>query len=223
MGENVWRDEDDWPLPRARSTRFFIHSDGKANTAAGDGLLDTECPRREGPDRFTFDPVDLVPTHVPARDQREVETREDVLVYTTKPLEHDLEVTGPVELDLYTSSSAADTDFTAKLVDVFPDGLAVGLADGIIRARYRNSPEKPELMTPGRTYRMTVDLWATSNLFRAGHRLRLEISSSNFPRFERNLNTGEDQARAVRMVKAVNSIYHDPEHPTALVLPVVPW
>ena len=115
-----------------------------------------------------------------------------------------------------------DTDFTAKLVDVWPNGFAQNLTEGIVRARYRNGQEKPELMNPGETYKFTIDLWATSNVFLAGHKLRLEISSSNFPRFDRNLNTGEDQAQATRMVKATNTIVHDRDHPSALILPVVP-
>ena len=132
------------------------------------------------------------------------------------------EVTGPVSLELYASSSAVDTDFTAKLVDVWPNGFAQNLTEGILRGRYRNSQEKPEFMNPGEVYKLTIDLWATSNVFLTGHKLRLEVSSSNFPRFDRNLNTGEDQARATRWVKATNTIYHDREHPSALVLPVVP-
>ena len=143
-------------------------------------------------------------------------------MYTTPALKQDLEVTGPVSLALYASSTAVDTDFTAKLVDVWPTGLAQNLTEGILRARYRNSPEKPEMMNPGEVYKLTVDLWATSNVFLAGHRLRLEVSSSNFPRFNRNTNTGEDPGQATRLAKATNTVYHDGEHPSALVLPVVP-
>jgi putative CocE/NonD family hydrolase len=143
-------------------------------------------------------------------------------VYTTAPFTKDTEVTGPVSLDLYVSTSAVDTDFTGKLVDVWPDGFAENLTEGILRLRYRNSQEKPELANPGETYRITVDLWATSNVFLAGHKLRLEVSSSNFPRFDRNLNTGEEQARATRMIKATNVVYHDKAHPSAVILPVLP-
>jgi putative CocE/NonD family hydrolase len=145
-----------------------------------------------------------------------------VLVFTTPAQAKDLEVTGPVSLDLYVSSSAVDTDFTGKLVDVWPNGFAQNLTEGILRMRYRNSLEKPELAKPGETYHVTVDLWATSNVFLAGHKLRLEVSSSNFPRFDRNLNTGEEQAGATRTSKATNVIYHDKAHPSALVLPLVP-
>jgi putative CocE/NonD family hydrolase len=133
-----------------------------------------------------------------------------------------MEVTGPIGADLYVSSSAVDTDFTAKLVDVWPNGFAQNLTDGILRMRYRNSNEKPELANPGEIYRITIDMWATSNVFLAGHKLRLEISSSDFPRFDRNLNTGEIQATSTRMAKASNVIFHDKEHPSALILPVIP-
>ena len=139
-----------------------------------------------------------------------------MLVFTTPAFAKDIEVTGPVTLDLYVSSSAVDTDFTGMLVDVWPNGFAQNLTSGILRMRYRNSQEKPELANPGETYHVTVDLWATSNVFLAGHKLRLEVSSSNFPRFDRNLNTGEIQARATRMIKATNVIYHDKAHPSAL-------
>ena len=150
------------------------------------------------------------------------ETREDVLVYTTPVLTEDLEVTGPVRLELYIASSAVDTDFTGKLVDVWPDGFAQNLTDGILRLRYRNSFEKPELIDPGDIHKIGIDLWATSNVFLAGHRIRLEVSSSNFPRFDRNLNTGECQAQATRMVKANNKVFHNAAHPSAIILPVVP-
>ena len=234
MGRNVWREEDDWPLPRAKSMRYYLHSEGKANSSTGDGALSATPPAAESADRFVYDPADPVPTiggplccdsaHLAPgpRDQRPAEARADVLVYSTPAFKQDFEVTGPVSLELYATSSAADTDFTAKLVDVAPNGYAQNLTEGILRARYRNSQEKPEFMTPGAVYKLTIDLWATSNVFLAGHRLRLEVSSSNFPRFDRNLNTGEAGARATRWVKATNTIQHDREHPSALNLPVVP-
>jgi putative CocE/NonD family hydrolase len=130
-------------------------------------------------------------------------------------------VTGPVKLELYANSSAVDTDFTAKLVDVWPNGFAQNLTEGIVRARYRDSQEAPQLMNPGQIYEFTIDLWSTSNVFRQGHRLRLEVSSSNFPRFDRNLNTGETGEFARRFVTATNTIYHDSQHPSALIVPVV--
>jgi hypothetical protein len=156
-----------------------------------------------------------------AVDQRPVEIRNDVLVYSTPPFNEDFEVTGPVSVDLYVSSSAVDTDFTGKLVDVWPNGFAQNLTEGILRARYRNSSETVEFMNPRETYKLRIDLWATSNVFLKGHKLRLEISSSNFPHFDRNLNTGESPAYDTRCVKATNVIVHDWEHPSALVLPVV--
>jgi putative CocE/NonD family hydrolase len=234
MGSNQWREEDDWPLARAGETRYFLHSAGKANTLSGDGVLGTTAPQAEPPDHFVYDPENPVPTiggplccdsaHLAPgpRDQRPAEARDDVLVFTTPAFKEDFEVTGPVSVDLYASSSAVDTDFTAKLVDVWPNGFAQNLTDGILRARYRNSPEKAEFMNPGEAYKFTLDLWATSNVFRAGHKLRLEVSSSNFPRFDRNLNTGEDPDHATRMVEATNTVYHDRAHPSALILPVVP-
>ena len=154
-------------------------------------------------------------------DQRPVEARDDVLIYTTPAFSQDTEVTGPVSLELFAQSSAVDTDFEAKLVDVAPDGFAQNLTEGIIRARYRNSQEKPELMNPGQIYKFVIDLWSTSNVFLKGHALRLEISSSNFPRFDRNMNTGEAQAWAQKYVSATNTVYHDAEHPSVLVVPVV--
>jgi uncharacterized protein len=234
MGANQWRNESDWPLTRAHQERYFLHSGGKANSGKGDGSLSNSAPRTESPDHYVYDPAKPAPTvggplccdstHLGpgARDQRPVEARDDVLVYSTPALEQDLEVTGPVTVELFASSSAVDTDFTAKLVDVWPDGLAQNLTEGIIRARYRDSQEQPTLLKPGQAYKFTLDLWSTSNLFRKGHRVQLEISSSNFPRFDRNLNTGEDVASAQKTVPATNSIYHDAEHPSALVLPVVP-
>jgi putative CocE/NonD family hydrolase len=156
------------------------------------------------------------------RDQRAVENRDDVLIYSTGPLSGDLEVTGPVTADLFVKSSAVDTDFTAKLVDVAPDGFAQDLTEGILRMRYRASAEHATLLNPGQVYEISLDLWATSNVFLRGHSLRLEISSSNFPRFDRNLNTGEEIKSARAFVAANNTILHDAQHPSSLVLPVMP-
>ena len=234
MGKNEWRDEDDWPLARAKNTRYFLHSTNGANGLAGNGTLSTAAPGEEKPETYVYDPSDPtptiggplccgpLPTGLGPEDQRPAEERADVLVFTTPAFAKDFEVTGPVTLDLYVSSSAVDTDFTGMLVDVWPNGFAQNLTSGILRMRYHNSQEKPELANPGEMYHVTVDLWATSNVFLAGHKLRLEVSSSNFPRFDRNMNTGEVQARATRMIKATNVIYHDKAHPSALILPVVP-
>ncbi|MGH9377483.1 MAG: CocE/NonD family hydrolase [Terriglobia bacterium] len=233
MGRDEWREAAAWPPPDARATRFYLHSEGKANSASGDGALSAAAPAKEPADRFVYDPSNPVPTlggrlccdsdHLEpgARDQRSNEARKDALVFSTPVFTHDFVVTGPVRLVLYASSSAPDTDFTAMLTDVGPDGFARNITDGIIRARYRDSMEKPEFMTPGKIYKFTIDLWATSNDFLAGHRLRLDVSSSNFPRFDRNLNTRESPEAGTRWVKATNTIYHDAAHPSALVLPVM--
>jgi putative CocE/NonD family hydrolase len=234
MGKNEWRDEDDWPLARAKNTRYYLHSTSGANGLAGNGTLSTTGPGEEKADQYVYDPNDPVPTiggplccgalptGIGPEDQRPAEGRTDMLVFSTPAFAKDTEVTGPVTLDLYVSSSAVDTDFTGMLVDVWPNGFAQNLTSGILRMRYRNSQEKQELANPGETYHVTVDLWATSNVFLAGHKLRLEVSSSNFPRFDRNLNTGEIQARGTRMIKATNVVYHDKAHPSAVILPVVP-
>ncbi len=234
MGANEYRQEDDWPPQQAQSTKYFLHSAGKANSLRGDGVLSASPPKSEPADTYVYDPAHPVPTvggplccdeeHMEPgpRDQRAVENRDDVLVYSTGPLPRDLEVTGPVTADLFVKSSAADTDFTAKLVDVWPDGFAQDLTEGILRMRYRNSVEHATLMNPGQVYEISLDLWATSNLFLRGHSLRLEISSSNFPRFDRNLNTGEDIKFARALVAASNTILHDAQHPSSLVLPIMP-
>jgi hypothetical protein len=151
-----------------------------------------------------------------------VENRDDVLVFSTGPLARDLEATGPVTADLFVKSSAVDTDFTAKLVDVGPDGFAQDLTEGILRMRYRNSPEHAALMNPGQVYEISIDLWGTSNVFLRGHSIRLEISSSNFPRFDHNLNTGEEIKFARNSVVAKNAILHDAVHPSFILLPVMP-
>jgi uncharacterized protein len=233
MGKNVWREEDAWPLARARETRYYLHSSSKANTLKGDGALSVTAPLTETADNYVYDPADPVPTRggplccerrqiVPgALDQRPIENREDVLVYTTPAFKQDTEVTGRIKLEVYVSSSAVDTDFTGKVVDVEPQGFARNVTEGILRARYRSSREKAEFMNPGEVYKLKLDLWSTSNVFLAGHKLRLEVSSSNFPRFDRNLNTGEDQGHSTRMVKSTNAVYHDREHPSALIVPVV--
>ena len=234
MGENRYHQESDWPPPENKLTRYYLHSGGSANLVRGDGGLSVTPPKKETPDKFTYDPANPVPTiggslccdaahYEPGpRDQRPAENRNDVLVYSTKPLTEDMEVTGPVTLELWASSSAVDTDFTAKLVDVSPSGFAMDLTDGILRMRYRDSQEKPELMNPDQVYKISVDLGATGNVFKKGHILRLEVSSSNFPRFDRNLNTGAVQATSREFVSATNTILHDAEHASALLLPVIP-
>jgi putative CocE/NonD family hydrolase len=234
MGANEYRQEDDWPPPQAQPTKYFLHSAGRANSLRGDGSLSTAPPKSEPSDAYLYNPATPVPTvggplccdaeHMEPgpRDQRSVENRDDVLIYSTGPLARDLEVTGPVTATLFVKSSAVDTDFTAKLVDVAPDGFAQNLTEGILRMRYRASPEHSALMNPGQIYEIALDLWATSNVFLRGHSLRLEISSSNFPRFDRNLNTGEEIKFARTLVTATNTVLHDSQHPSVLLLPVMP-
>src|ERR1700729_1191442 len=235
MGIDQWRDEPDRPLPDTSYTEYFLHGSGRANTAGGDGELRPEVPADGRADTYLYDPMRPVPTlggrvMAPSTanaagpvDQRPVESRDDVLCYTSPVLDRPVEVTGHVSLTLFVSSSARDTDFTGKLVDVFPDGRAIFLTDGILRARYRNSLAEPELLTPVEVYEITLDLSVTSNVFLPGHRIRLEVSSSNFPRFDRNTNTGsiitEDADEDV--VVAVNRVFHGPGHPSRLVLPII--
>jgi uncharacterized protein len=233
MGENKWRDEQEWPLARTQYTQYYFRSKGNANTKRGDGFLSTKPPGDEAPDRFVYDPRDPVPTLggnilLPMNytkgpvDQQFLEEREDILIYRTQPLEKDVEVTGPITVRLYAASSARDTDFTAKLIDVYPDGKTYNLADGIIRARYRNGSETQALIQPEEIYEYNIDLWATSNLFKAGHRIGVEISSSNFPRFDRNTNTGKLGRDSSDMAVAKQTVYHDGRYPSHIVLPVIP-
>ena len=230
LGENRWQTLADWPPPAAHYTRWYLHSGGRANTLHGDGTLATAPPAQEPADGFAYDPQDPAPTLGGANlviplgvaDQRPVEARRDVLVFTSEPFTQPYEVTGPITVELWAASSAPDTDFTAKLVDVRPDGYAQNLLDGIIRARYRDSASEPTPVTPGEAYRYTIDLWATSNLFLPGHRLRLEISSSNFPRFDRNLNTGAAFGEGTAMQIAQQTVYHDETRPSFVLLPVIP-
>ncbi len=236
MGENAWRDEPDWPLQRATAQRWFLHSAGDAARAGG--RLSAQAPEVEPLDSYVYDPSDPAPTvggptSLPAAfmrtnsgplDQRRVEQRDDVLVYTSAALERPLEVTGPLRVVLYAATSAPDTDFVAKLSDVAPDGLSRILAEGIIRARYREGYERAVALEPDRVYRYTIDLVATSNLFLAGHRIRVAVTSSSFPRFDRNPNTGralgEDGPDDLR--PATQRVLHDAEHASHIVLPVVP-
>ena len=254
-----WRDESEWPLQRAIQTSYYLHSNG---------VLSTQKPSNESPNRYEFDPAHPVPTlggNIAAHygplshhntierpgdsgnlieqgpydqrcraelwncdDTRPLSARNDVLVFETEPLDKDVEVTGPLVMKLWASSTAPDTDFTAKLVDVyppskgFPAGFDIGVQDGIIRARYRNSLEHAELMKPGQIYPISIEMYPTAMIFQKGHRIRVDISSSNFPRFDVNPNTGEPLNDSRRSATAVNTIYHDEEHPSQIVLPIVP-
>jgi putative CocE/NonD family hydrolase len=215
---------------------MLLHSSGKANGSDGVGSLSISAPgANESADSYVYDPSNPVQTRggplccradllsPGPKDQTDIEKRHDILIYSTEPLAQNLDVTGPVTAELFVKSSAVDTDFTAKLVDIHPDGYAQNITEGIFRMRYRDSREKPGKIAPGQIYKITVDLVATSNVFLAGHRLRVEISSSNYPRFDRNLNTGDpDIQHASAKVVATNTILHDAAHPSALLLSVLP-
>jgi putative CocE/NonD family hydrolase len=234
MGLNQWRDEQEWPLKRARDRKLYLSSRAGANSLLGDGELVWTAPARDAYDTYQYDPRHPVQTaggpiccnpriwHWGPMDQRTVEVRDDVLVYTTEPLKRDLEVTGPVRVVLYVSTTAPDTDFTAKLVDVFPDGHARNLCDGILRLRYRETLAKAKLAETGQVYAITIPAGVTSNLFRAGHRVRLEVSSSNFPRFDRNPNTGRPVADERELRVARQTVFHGAQRASHIVLPVVP-
>ena len=228
MGANRWRDEHEWPLARSQPTAYYLHSAGGANSLHGDGRLTREQPGDEPPDRFVYDPWDPVPTgpsraysRLPA-DQRDIESRHDVLVYTSEPLDAPVEVTGPISATLWVSSSARDTDFTVKLVDVFPDGTARLLTDGILRTRYRNSSTRLELLEPGLPTELTINAGVTSNVFKPGHRIRIEVSSSNFPRWDRNPNTGGPFGEETELLRATQTIFHDRDRPSRIILPIIP-
>lgn len=233
MGRGEWRDEWEWPLTRTEWRTAYLDSGGSANTLRGDGRLVFSAPQDAGADRFSYDPrypVQSVggnnccsPEIVPwgPYDQRDVEMRPDVLCYTSDPLAEDLEVTGPIELVLYAATDGRDTDWTAKLVDVSPTGYARNLCDGIIRARYRQGMAATALLEPGEIYEYLIDVGVTGNLFRAGHRIRLEVSSSNFPRFDRNPNTGGRFGMDRELRTACQTVYHSLRHPSHLRLPVI--
>lgn len=233
MGENKWRAENEWPLKRTRYTPYYLASGGHANGAGGDGTLTTSLPKGADSDRYDYDPANPVPTmggniccsSVPsgAHDHRPVEKRPDVLVFTGPVLKRTVEVTGPISAKLYAASSAPDTDWVVRLIDVHPDGYAQNIQDGIIRARYRRGKIAPaSLIQPGRIYEYDIDMWASSNAFLPGHRIRIEVTSSNFPRFDRNLNTGENPATGTRMAVAHQRVLHSARYPSHVLLPVIP-
>jgi uncharacterized protein len=240
MGANKWRFENEWPLARTVFTPYYLHSQGRANSLHGNGTLTPDPPGDESPDHFDYDPQNPVPTfggnnstwtmmkfaaepvYPGPIDQRPIERRDDVLVYTGSELEADLELTGPIDMVLYASSSALDTDFTAKLVDVHPDGRAIHIAEGILRGRYRKSFEHTELLEPGEVDEFRIALAPTSNVFMKGHRLRVEIASSNFPRFDRNLNTGGDIATGTSWQIAHQTVIHNSRYASHIILPVIP-
>ncbi|MDX3909275.1 MAG: CocE/NonD family hydrolase [Sphingobium sp.] len=234
MGIDQWRDEQEWPLPDTQYVEYFLGGEGPANTSAGAGTLTREAPGEDRRDTLLYDPSRPVPTaggsllpdgfgFIGPVDQRRIDGRDDILCFASPVLDHDVEVTGFVKMRLFVSSSAVDTDFTAKLVDVFPDGRAINLCDGIIRMRYREGLSSPTMMEPGRVYEAEIDMQVTSNVFLAGHRIRVDISSSNFPRYDRNSNTGGFIAREAEkdMLVAVNRVHHGALYPSRLILPVI--
>ena len=233
MGLNRWKRSEAWPLPETDWQRFFLHSKGGANSATGDGSLDREQQGTEPHDVFTYDPRFPVPTVggnllpsgslVPGPfDQTSVERRSDVLCYTTDELKQDIEISGPLSLHLCAASSAGDTDFTVKLVDVFPNGAAYNVAEGCVRARYRKSILQPEPIDPGKAYEYDIALSATSNMFKKGHRIRIDISSSNFPRIDRNMNTGNPFGVDKEGTPAVQTIFHQVGSLSYIDMPVTP-
>jgi putative CocE/NonD family hydrolase len=234
MGKNVWRQENEYPLARTRYRDLYLTSGGHANTSAGDGTLSWIAPAATSPpDRYEYDPNHPVPstggnnccgtpTLSGPRDQRPIENRNDVLSYTSEPMLQELEVTGPVKVMLYASSDAPDTDFVAKLIDVYPDGSAFNLCEGILRARYREGVSRPKLLDPGKVYALTIQLTGTSNVFLPGHRIRVDITSSHFPQFNRNPNTGKPFGLSNEVRTARQTTYHSAAQPSHIVLPVIP-
>jgi putative CocE/NonD family hydrolase len=234
MGINKWQSSDTWPPAGAQSLSFFLSSGGKANTMNGDGVLAEAMPANDNPDTFSYDPMNPVPSYggnvcctgtaitAGAFDQRKMESRPDILVYSTEPLKEGLEVSGPIEVTLYFSSDAKHTDFTVKLIDVYPDGRAYNLDETIQRMRYRDGYDKPKVwMESGKVYKVTLGPMVTSNYFEAGHRIRIEVSSSNFPRFDRNLNTGGNNYDETKGVVARNAVHHSRQYPSTIKITVV--
>ena len=234
MGSNVWQSAESWPPENSELKTFYLTSGGKANSLYGDGKLSMKKPNSENaPDSFKYDPMNPVTSYGGnvcctgnavkggAYDQQAMETRQDILVYTTEPLEEGIEVTGFIESSLYISSDAKDTDFTIKLVDVYPDGRAYNLDETIQRVRYREGYDKEVFMEKGKVYKINLTPMATSNFFEKGHRIRIEVSSSNFPRFARNLNTGGKNYDEKQGVVARNSVHHSKQYPSQIRLPIV--
>ena len=233
MGSNEWKSASSWPPPEAQLVTYYLDSGGNANTLRGDGKLTTTRPAADRPDRFTYDPMNPVPSHGGnvcctgnavqggAFDQRQMEERPDILVYTSDPFPNGVEVTGTIGITLNVSSDAKDTDFTVKLIDVAPDGTAYNLDETIQRARYREGYDKEVFMEAGKTYEIEMSPLSTSNWFAPGHRIRIEVSSSNFPRFMRNMNTGGDTWDETSGVVAHNVVHHSREYPSQIRLPIV--
>ena len=235
MGINKWQSADTWPPAGAKPMTFYLESAGKANTRTGDGALAAAPGAADAPDHYSYDPMDPVPSHGGnvcctgnavtggAFDQRVMEERPDILVYTSQPLKEGIEASGPIDVTLYVSSDAKDTDFSVKILDVYPDGTAYNLDETIQRARYREGYDRPPVwMEAGKVYKIALQPMTTSNYFPAGHRIRLEVTSSNFPRFDRNLNTGGNNYDESRGVVAHNAVHHSRQYASSVTLTVVP-
>lgn len=234
MGAAAWQTADEWPPRGVTFTNWYLHSEGRANSREGDGALSQTPPQSEPADAFVYDPADPVPSHggpvicmmendlEGAYDQRAIELRPDILVYSTPPLDKGVSVVGPIKARIYVSSTAPDTDVTVKLVDVYPDGRAFNVQEGILRLRFREGFDREVFMQPDKIYLAEVDLQATANHFAKGHRIRIEVSSSNYPRFDRNMNTGGNNYDEILGVVARNRIHHDAAHPSHVVLPILP-
>jgi len=234
MGINTWQASETWPPAGATPLTFFLSGGGKANSLNGDGTLMTAAPANDAPDNFDYDPMNPVPSYggnvcctgnavqAGAFDQRRMEAREDILVYTSEPFKEGTEVSGPITPTLYVSSDGKDTDFTVKVLDVYPDGRAYNLDESIQRMRYRDGYDKPlAWMESGKVYKVTLQPLTTSNYFAAGHKLRVEVSSSNFPRFDRNLNTGGNNYDESKGVIAHNAVHHSKQYPSSVTVTVV--
>ncbi len=231
MGENVWRDEQEWPLARTQWTRYHLRGAGRANSRFGDGALTTDAPPAdEASDQYRYDPARPTPFITEATssqiggpdDYAAVQRRDDLLVYQTEPLDVDVEATGPIQVELYAASSAPDTDFTAMLLDIWPGGFTQRLTDGMVRARFREGMDRPSLIAPGEGYRYVIDSWNTAHVFRAGHRIAVQIASAAFPKYDRNPNTGAPLGVTSELAVAEQTIYHDAERPSAIILPIIP-
>ncbi|QQE79186.1 CocE/NonD family hydrolase [Alicyclobacillus sp. SO9] len=229
MGKNQWRQESEWPLQRTAYTPIYLHSNGKANSRFGDGTLTNEKPQNETADRYTYDPENAVPFLTEPTssqiggpdDYSAVHRRDDVLVYTSAPLDEELEVTGPVKAQLYASTSAPDTDFMVQLHDLWPNGYAQRLCDGMVRVRFRKGMANPEFVEPEKIECYEIDCWNTAHVFLPGHRIVVHVTSSAFPKYDRNPNTDKELGRTMQMEKAAQRIYHDAEHPSAVILPII--
>ena len=233
MGVNQWQHEQDWPIPGTKYTPFYLSSGGQANTPAGNGRLVMARPDGAASDQYRYDPNDPVPTlggnnccgtptQAGPKDQRPLANRKDILVYTSEPLKESLAIAGPVKMKLFAATDGPDTDWVVKLIDVRPDGFAVNVCEGILRARYRQGTSKPELLTPNKAYEFEVDLVGTANVFLPGHRIRVDVTSSHFPQFDRNPNTGEPFGRSAKVRVASQTIFHSADRASHIVLPVVP-